>query len=63
MIIINKNQSITNALDAIKPTTNNTFADILQREMCGGKKTCKYYKACGNTENCSRCTAYTKGNR
>lgn len=27
----------------------------------GGKTTCKYYKACGNTENCSRCKAYQKG--
>ena len=26
----------------------------------GGKKTCKYYKTCGNTENCKRCTAYEK---
>lgn len=29
----------------------------------GGKKTCKYYKACGNTENCSRCKAYEKGGK
>lgn len=21
----------------------------------GGKKSCEYYEACGNTENCSRC--------
>lgn len=26
----------------------------------GGKTTCKYYKTCGNTENCSRCQAYEK---
>ena len=26
----------------------------------GGKRTCKYYKACGNTENCKRCTSYEK---
>ena len=26
----------------------------------GGKTTCKYYKACGNTENCKRCKAYAK---
>lgn len=29
----------------------------------GGKKTCKYYNACGNTENCLRCKAYVKANR
>lgn len=26
----------------------------------GGKTTCKYYKACGNKENCVRCTSYKK---
>lgn len=26
----------------------------------GGKTTCKYYKACGNTENCKRCESYEK---
>lgn len=26
----------------------------------GGKKTCKYYAACGNTENCKRCEGYEK---
>lgn len=26
----------------------------------GGKTTCKYYKACGNPENCKRCFSYTK---
>ena len=26
----------------------------------GGKKTCKYYKTCGNTENCKRCKGYEK---
>lgn len=25
-----------------------------------GKRTCKYYKVCGNAENCKRCKAYTK---
>ena len=25
-----------------------------------GKRTCKYYKACGNAENCKRCKCYTK---
>lgn len=29
-------------------------------EHLGGKKTCKYYKTCGNTENCIRCKAYEK---
>lgn len=29
----------------------------------GGKTTCKYYKACGNTENCKRCESYEKENR
>ena len=27
-------------------------------DNCGGKKSCKYYKACGNTENCKRCAGY-----
>ena len=26
----------------------------------GGKKTCKYYKTCGNSENCLYCKAYEK---
>lgn len=26
----------------------------------GGKKTCKYYKTCGNSENCLRCKGYVK---
>jgi len=26
----------------------------------GGKTTCKYYKGCGNTENCLRCQSYSK---
>lgn len=26
----------------------------------GGKTTCKYYKACGNTENCKNCEGYQK---
>lgn len=26
----------------------------------GGKRTCKYYRVCGNTENCKRCTSYEK---
>lgn len=29
-------------------------------DNCGGKKSCKYYKACGNTENCKRCAGYEK---
>ena len=29
-------------------------------QNCGGKKTCKYYKTCGNSENCKRCTGYYK---
>lgn len=29
-------------------------------DNCGGKKTCKYYKACGNTDNCRRCGGYEK---
>lgn len=29
----------------------------------GGKKTCKYYKACGNVENCKRCSGYVKEKR
>lgn len=26
----------------------------------GGKKTCKYYKTCGSSENCLRCKGYEK---
>jgi len=26
----------------------------------GGKTACKYYKACGNTENCKRCLSFEK---
>lgn len=28
-----------------------------------GKRTCKYYKACGNAENCSRCKSFIKEKR
>ena len=27
---------------------------------CGGKSKCKYYKACGSTDNCKRCKAFEK---
>ena len=33
---------------------------IWQPTTTGGKRTCKYYKACGNPENCKRCTSYKK---
>ena len=26
----------------------------------GGKTTCVYFNACGNTENCKRCKSYRK---
>lgn len=26
----------------------------------GGKKTCKYYNACGNVENCKNCKGYVR---
>ena len=26
----------------------------------GGKKFCRYYRGCGSTENCSRCSSYEK---
>ena len=29
----------------------------------GGKRTCKYYMACGNTENCLRCDSFIKESR
>lgn len=29
-------------------------------QTCGGKRTCKYYKTCGNTENCRRCNSFEK---
>lgn len=32
----------------------------LKMKYCGGKKDCVYYNACGNTENCSRCSSYKK---
>lgn len=29
----------------------------------GGKKTCKYYKTCGNVNNCLRCKGYEKAKK
>ena len=29
-------------------------------DRLGGKKTCKYYNACGNVENCLHCAGYAK---
>ena len=29
-------------------------------ERLGGKKTCRYYKTCGNVENCLYCKGYEK---
>lgn len=29
----------------------------------GGKTKCKYYKVCGNIENCKRCNAFEKENK
>ena len=29
----------------------------------GGRSNCKYYKACGNTENCKRCGGYERKKR
>ncbi len=29
----------------------------------GGRSQCKYYKACGSTDNCKRCTAFEKEKR
>lgn len=26
----------------------------------GGKRSCKYYNACGSTENCKRCESFKK---
>ena len=26
----------------------------------GGKRKCKYYSACGNTDNCKRCKSFEK---
>ena len=28
--------------------------------MARGRTSCKYYKTCGNSENCKECKAYTK---
>jgi len=28
----------------------------------GGKKTCKYYNACGSSDNCVRCKGYERRN-
>ena len=30
------------------------------RDSRGGKKTCKYYAACGSVDNCIRCEGYCK---
>jgi hypothetical protein len=35
-----------------------TYTDVIQTNP--GKRTCKYYKACGNAENCKRCQSYEK---
>lgn len=32
----------------------------MMRMSEGGKRTCKYYKACGNTENCKRWSSFQK---
>lgn len=32
----------------------------IKPETKAGKRTCKYYKACGNSENCKRCSSYEK---
>lgn len=29
---------------------------------CGGRSACKFYNACGNTENCKRCNSFEKEN-
>lgn len=29
----------------------------------GGKTKCKYYRACGNRENCDRCESFEKATR
>lgn len=29
----------------------------------GGKTKCKYYKSCGNRENCGRCESFEKATR
>lgn len=34
-----------------------------QTTKSGGRGNCKYYKACGNTENCKRCEAYTRAKK
>lgn len=35
-----------------------TYTDVIQTNP--GKRTCKYYKTCGNAENCKRCQSYEK---
>lgn len=37
--------------------------ESINMKTLGGKKTCKYYNACGNKENCKKCKAYTKENK
>ena len=29
----------------------------------GGRRKCKYYKACGSTDNCKRCNSFEKENK
>ena len=33
---------------------------IYTYETKPGKRTCKYYKTCGNAENCKRCQSFEK---
>lgn len=33
---------------------------IWDKPSTGGRSDCKYYKACGSTDNCKRCTGYEK---
>ena len=33
---------------------------MIEIETRSGKRTCKYYKTCGNAENCKRCKSFSK---
>lgn len=33
---------------------------MIYYETKPGKRTCKYYKVCGNAENCKRCSSFEK---
>ena len=50
----------SNAISAIENVKAGMRLSSYKAKTTGGKISCKYYKVCGNTENCSRCEGYQK---